>query len=204
LQFSSQNNTIPLTFSVVAGSLVVTQLPTLTSANVWVGNSSNAATAVSISGDASLSNAGALTVNSVGTSSASNIHAAEVLANAATNSNTASAIVKRDGSGNFTAGTITATTIITTSNIGIGTSSPTNSGGYTTVSIAGSTGGQIAFQTGTTPKGYIYSDGSGNLSMSSTSSGSLGFMGNTGVSTGGDYEFYSERARGEGTMVDEE
>jgi hypothetical protein len=47
-------------------------------------------------------------VVSVGTSTASNIHAAELLANAATNANTASTIVKRDASGNFSAGTITA------------------------------------------------------------------------------------------------
>lgn len=48
------------------------------------------------------------TVASVGGSTASNVHAAELLANAATNSNTNSAIVKRDGSGNFAATTITA------------------------------------------------------------------------------------------------
>lgn len=51
---------------------------------------------------------GATVVSTVGTSSAANVHAAELLANAATNANTASAIVKRDASGNFTAGTITA------------------------------------------------------------------------------------------------
>lgn len=37
-------------------------LPTLTSANIWVGNGSNAATAVTMSGDATLSNAGVLTI----------------------------------------------------------------------------------------------------------------------------------------------
>jgi hypothetical protein len=54
------------------------------------------------------SGAATATVAFVGTSSAANVHAAELLANAATNLNTASAIVKRDSSGNFTAGTITA------------------------------------------------------------------------------------------------
>lgn len=48
------------------------------------------------------------TVNSVGGSTAANIHNAELAANAATNTNTAGTIVKRDASGNFTAGTITA------------------------------------------------------------------------------------------------
>lgn len=48
------------------------------------------------------------TVVTVGTSTATNIHTAEQAANAATNANTPSTIVKRDGSGNFSAGTITA------------------------------------------------------------------------------------------------
>lgn len=39
-------------------------LPTLTSANIWVGNGSNAATAVTMSGDATMSNAGVLTIGS--------------------------------------------------------------------------------------------------------------------------------------------
>lgn len=49
----------------------------------------------------------------VGTSSAANVHAAELLANAATNANTASAIVKRDASGNFSAGVVTARIVTT-------------------------------------------------------------------------------------------
>lgn len=81
---------------------------TLTSAHIYVGNASNIATDRALSGDASLTNTGGLTVNSVGGSTASNIHAAELLANAATDANTASTIVRRDSSGNFTASTITA------------------------------------------------------------------------------------------------
>jgi hypothetical protein len=50
----------------------------------------------------------AATVALVGGSSAANVHAAELAANAATDLNTASKIVKRDASGNFVAGTITA------------------------------------------------------------------------------------------------
>lgn len=50
----------------------------------------------------------AATVAFVGGSSAANVHTAELLANAATSANTASTIVKRDGSGNFLAGVITA------------------------------------------------------------------------------------------------
>ena len=47
-------------------------------------------------------------VNTVGGSSSSTIHTAELLANASTDANTASTIVKRDASGNFNAGNITA------------------------------------------------------------------------------------------------
>ncbi|TET06778.1 hypothetical protein E3J79_00860 [Candidatus Dependentiae bacterium] len=47
-------------------------------------------------------------VIAVGGQSAANVASATVAANAATSSNTASTIVKRDGSGNFSAGTITA------------------------------------------------------------------------------------------------
>ncbi|MBK9323449.1 MAG: hypothetical protein IPM97_11010 [Bdellovibrionaceae bacterium] len=38
----------------------------LTSANIWVGNSGNAATAVSMSGDATMSNAGVVTLANSG------------------------------------------------------------------------------------------------------------------------------------------
>ena len=39
-------------------------LPSLTSANIWVGNGSNVATAVAVSGDVTISNAGAITIGS--------------------------------------------------------------------------------------------------------------------------------------------
>jgi hypothetical protein len=63
-----------------------------------------------LTGDVTASGPGsaAATVALVGGSTAANVHAAELLANAATNLDTASAIVKRDASGNFVAGTITA------------------------------------------------------------------------------------------------
>jgi len=46
----------------------MSSLPALTSARIWVGNGSNAATAVAMSGDATLSNAGVLTIanNAIG------------------------------------------------------------------------------------------------------------------------------------------
>lgn len=50
---------------------------------------------------------GATVVATVGGSTATNVGAAVLAANAATSSNTASTLVKRDASGNFTAGTLT-------------------------------------------------------------------------------------------------
>jgi hypothetical protein len=69
---------------------------------------SNIATAIgNLTGD--VTSVGlATTAVTVGGSTASNIHAAELLANAATNLNTASTIVRRDSGGNFLAGTITS------------------------------------------------------------------------------------------------
>jgi hypothetical protein len=57
------------------------------------------------------------TVTNVGGSSAANINTAEVLANAATAANTNNTIVKRNGSGDFSAGTITANLLGTSTNV---------------------------------------------------------------------------------------
>ncbi len=54
---------------------------------------------------------GATTVLTVGGQSAASVAAGASAANSATSANTASTIVKRDASGNFSAGTITATTV---------------------------------------------------------------------------------------------
>ena len=72
--------------------------------------SGSGGTITALTGDVSASGSGSIaaTVNAIGGSSAANVHNAELLANAATSANTASTIVKRDASGNFTAGTITA------------------------------------------------------------------------------------------------
>ncbi|WII73444.1 tail fiber domain-containing protein [Bdellovibrio sp. 22V] len=78
-------------------------------------NDNNAGgTITALTGDVSASGSGsvAATVNSVGGSSAANIHNAELAANAATDANTVSTIVKRDASGNFAAGTATLSKVI--------------------------------------------------------------------------------------------
>lgn len=73
-------------------------------------NASVANAITALTGDVSATGPGsvAATVNSVGGSTAANINTATIAANAATSVNTPSTIVKRDGSGNFSAGTITA------------------------------------------------------------------------------------------------
>lgn len=98
----------PLTITGNSSTKTITFGLSLNNTNILVGNASNIAAGVSVSGDLSITNAGVTTVNTVGGSSAANINTAEVAANAATSSNTVSTIVKRDSSGNFSAGTITA------------------------------------------------------------------------------------------------
>jgi hypothetical protein len=61
-----------------------------------------------------------------------------------------------------------------TDNVGIGTSTLTNSSGFYTLSINGSTGGQIAFQTNGSGKQYIYSNNT-DLNMWNSIDGSLRF-----------------------------
>jgi len=75
------------------------------------GNATTATTATNFSGSLLgdvTGTQGATVVSSVGGQTAANVAAATVLANAATSTNTASTIVKRDASGNFNAGTIVA------------------------------------------------------------------------------------------------
>lgn len=83
----------------------------------WVAIASSAGaggTITALTGDVTASGNGTVsaTVNSVGGSSAANVNSATVAANAATNLNTASTIVKRDASGNFAAGAISAGSVV--------------------------------------------------------------------------------------------
>jgi hypothetical protein len=59
-------------------------------------------------------------------------------------------------------------------NVGIGTSSPNNSSGYKTLSINGTTGGQIAFQTNSSGLQFIYST-STDLNFYNSAAGNLIF-----------------------------
>jgi hypothetical protein len=53
-------------FTDISGIVTTAQMPALTSGNLYVGNGSNVAASVAISGDATLANTGALTVSSFG------------------------------------------------------------------------------------------------------------------------------------------
>lgn len=94
--------------SSIQGQLDNKQSSTLTSGHILVGNGSNKATDVQLTGDAIIDNTGVLTVAAVGGSLAANVHLAEQTINAATSANTAQTVVKRDSSGNFSASTVTA------------------------------------------------------------------------------------------------
>ena len=132
--------------------------------------------------------AAAATVVSVGGSSAANIHAAELLANAATSANTASTIALRDAGGNFSAGTITANL---TGNASGSSSSFTGSlsgdvtghQGSTVVALVGGSSASavntatltVSSATSTnTPSTLVKRDSSGNFSAGTITAGLTG------------------------------
>ncbi len=101
---------------------ISTQLATTAFVAASITNSTTPDATTTTKGKLQLANdlggtADAPTVEKVGGSSATNINAATMLANAATASNTTNAIVKRDVNGNFTAGTITADLFGTATNV---------------------------------------------------------------------------------------
>lgn len=90
-------------FSDISGTISPSQVPTL--------NQNTTGSAASFTGTLVgdvTGTQGATVVSLVGGSTAANVHSAELKANAATSANTVSTIVERDSSGNFSAGTITA------------------------------------------------------------------------------------------------
>jgi len=106
----STNTVTSITNTNISASAAIafSKLAALPSANILVGNGGNVPAAVAVTGDVSLTNAGVTSVLTVGGSSSANIATAETIANAATSANTSGAVVRRDGAGNFSAGTITA------------------------------------------------------------------------------------------------
>ena len=121
-----------------------------------------------LTGDVTATGPGSVasTVALVGGQTAANVAAGSVLANAATNANTASTIVKRDASGNFTAGTITATLTGTATNVS-GTVAVANGGsGRTTL-----TANEILLGNGTTGIISVGSTATPSVLLSTTVTG---------------------------------
>lgn len=90
------------------GTMTVSGSP-LAPGQIWVGNASGYATAVPATGDVSLSNSGYFGVSTVGGVSAGSIGSA---ISSMGSVNSPSSLVRRDVSGGFAAGTITATSLI--------------------------------------------------------------------------------------------
>jgi hypothetical protein len=116
----------------------------------WQTISSGASFSGSLSGDVT-GTQGATVVSAVGGSTAANVNAATVLANASTNLNTASTIVKRDASGNFSAGAISQGSAIfrdgTTNTIGLAAPASVTSYNLTLPAAAPASNGQVLSST---------------------------------------------------------
>jgi len=105
-------------------AIAYSKLATLTSGNIVLGNSANVATSTAVTGDVTISNTGVTAIAAgvivdadiasgaaIADTKLGTISTAGKVSNSATtatNANTASAIVARDASGNFSAGTISA------------------------------------------------------------------------------------------------
>src|SRR5205085_3734042 len=106
-------------------------------------------------------------VSFVGGQSAANVASATTAANAATSANTFGAIVKRDGSGNFSAGTITATLNGSATNFsGSLAGNVTGTQGSTVVSfVGGQTAANVASATVLANAIGFYLTGFGNVTF---------------------------------------
>jgi hypothetical protein len=119
-----------------------------------------------LSGDVTASGTGSVsaTVALVGGVTAANVATGANLANAATTASTANAIVKRDGSGNFTAGTITANV---TGNISGTAANVTGivalGNGGTGTNITTATAGALSYFSSTTAMGVVAAGTAGQM-----------------------------------------
>jgi hypothetical protein len=138
---------------------------------------------VALGGSTTLSNAGVLSITGNPDITATNIGGAVTLSDTATSANTASAIVKRDPSGNFAAGTITATSF---SGDGSGLinliASQLNSIGNTNDNL----GNFFVGSSGNATMSGNYNTGYGQAALVNNTSG------NANVAVGADALFYNE------------
>jgi hypothetical protein len=178
-----------------SAAIAYSKLAALTSANIIVGSSANVATSTAVTGDVTIDNTGVTSIASgvivdadinasaaiVDTKLATIATAGKVSnsATTATNANTASAIVARDASGNFTAGTITAALTGTASgNLVSGGALGTPSSGTLTnctfptlnQSTTGNASTATTLATARTIQGVSF-DGSANITVATAGSG---------------------------------
>ncbi len=139
------------------------------------GNATTATTATNFSGSLVgdvTGTQGATVVGLVGGQTAANVAAATVLANAATNLNTANTIVKRDVSGNFSAGTITANLL------GNVTGNVTGSASNNVLKAGDTMTGTLQLPAGTTALPSLVFTGNTTTGLSSSATNILSFSTN--------------------------
>lgn len=162
---SSKSDGRILQFQASSGHFIYSPVPVaaaLTDTHLLIGNASNLGVDLALSGDASLADTGALTVLSVGGSTAANVHAAELLANAATAANTVGALLKRDGSGQVAATTFTGALVGNASTATTLAANPTDCGANTYATAIDASGNLTcsAVPDGALSTSYIKADGS--------------------------------------------
>jgi hypothetical protein len=145
----------------------------------WV-SPSTAITA--LTGDVTATGPGsaAATVNSVGGQAAATVATATTTVDAATSSNTPSTLVERNGSGNFSAGTITANLSGNATNV-TGVVAVANGGTNSSAALSNnrvivSSGGSIEEASAITGNSAVASDSNGLPTASSTSATELGYV----------------------------
>jgi formylglycine-generating enzyme required for sulfatase activity len=129
-----------------------------------VGNATTAGSATNFTGQLAgdvVGTQSATVVSTVGGVSAANVASGVNLANAATTANTANSIVKRDGSGNFVAGTITGT--FSGNGAGLTGVAASTVGGVTAANVAAGANLANAATTASTPNTLVKRDASGNI-----------------------------------------
>lgn len=181
------NSNVVFTTGASSGTVVITLPTTSGTLSTTSGSGLNQLTGDVTAGPGTGSQAA--TVALVAGSTAANVHSAELLANAATNANTASTIVKRDGSGNFTAGTIAAnltgnasgtaanvTGVVVVANGGTGLSTLTannvilGNGTSTPSFVAPGTSGNVLTSNGTTWSSSTPASSGANTALSNLAS----------------------------------
>ena len=197
-----------------AAAIAYSKLATLTSGNVVLGSAANVATSTAVTGDVTISNTG-VTAIAAGVIVNADINASAAIvdtklatistalkvsnsATTAVSANTASAIVARDASGNFTAGTITAA-LTGAASSNVLKAGDTMTGPLVTPAGTGTANG-IQVGTGTTYKPGIYSPGADQLAISTNGTEKLIVKsdGKVGIGTsepGATCEIYSSSSR---------